>query len=99
MHSVTAASHAAGVDYKQFTIKAFERSPGKWRARIGRVRPKPSDPASRKLQTFVTAEDSASAADALKVAMEKIDVGAPHRPTPERYWRPKRGSAAPRFNS
>jgi hypothetical protein len=79
------------VDYRQFTVKAFERSPGKWRARISRVRPKPSNPASHKVQMFETAKDSVSAADALKVAMETIDAGVSHRPRPERYWRPKRG--------
>jgi hypothetical protein len=81
-----------GVDYKQFTITAFERSRGKWRARVWRIGTTPPN-ARRKPQPFETQRDSASAADALKVAMDAIDAGGlPHRPTPERYWRPKRGT-------
>lgn len=87
-----AADDAAAVDYKQFTIKAFEQSRGKWRARVWRTGVKPPS-ARRKPEPFVTAEDSASAADAVRAAMEAIDAGVlPRRPTPERYWRPKRGT-------
>jgi hypothetical protein len=79
------------MDYKQFTITAFERTSGSWRARIRRIRAKPFS--ASKVKPFETQKDSASAADALKVAMEVIDAGAlrPRR-RPERYWRPKRGA-------
>lgn len=81
------------MEYKQFTIKAFEQSQGKWRARVSHTAVKPLS-TRRKLQPFVTADDSASAADAMRAAMDRIDAGVfSHRPTPERYWRRKRGSA------
>jgi hypothetical protein len=81
------------MEYKQFTIKAFERSQGKWRARASHIAVKP--PSARlKLQPLVTAEDSASAADAVRAAMEAIDAGVfPRRPRPERHWRPKGGKS------
>jgi hypothetical protein len=79
------------MNYKQFTITAFERTSGKWRARVWRISAKPFG--ARKLKPFETAKDSASAADALKVAMEAIDAGVfPARGRPERYWRPKRAA-------
>jgi hypothetical protein len=83
--------HAAGMDYKQFTITAFERSNGKWRARVWRIKRRPFS--ARKLKPFEIKKDSASAEDALKVAMEAIDAGVfPPRQRPERYWRPKRAA-------
>jgi len=79
------------MDYKQFTITAFERTDGKWRARVWRVKAKRFS--ARKLKPFETKKDSASAADALKFAMEAIDTGVlPPRQSPERYWRPKRAA-------
>lgn len=81
------------MEYKQFIIKAFEQSQGKWRARVWHTTVKPLG-ARRKLQPFVTADDSVSAADAMRAAMDTIDAGVlSHRPTPERFWRRKRGSA------
>jgi hypothetical protein len=80
------------VEYKQFTIKAFEQGPGKWRARVWRTGAKPPS-SRRKPEPFVTAEESASAADAMRAAMDAIDAGAlAQRPRPERYWRLKRGT-------
>jgi hypothetical protein len=72
-------------------ITAFERTGGKWRARVWRLTAKPLS--ARKSRAFETEKDSASAADALKVAMEAIDAGVfPRRGTPERYWRLKRAA-------
>ncbi len=82
--------HVATVDYKQFTITAFEHSAGKWRARVWRIRPKPFRP--HKVSRFETQKDSASAAEALKAAMEAVDAGAFSRTLgAERYHGVKRG--------
>lgn len=79
------------MDYNHFTITAFERSSGKWRARVWRIRAKPLSAPKRK--PFETDKDSASAADALKMAMEAIDAGVLRpRQRPERYWWSKRGA-------
>lgn len=75
------------MDYKQFTISAFEREPGRWRARVRRmaiVR------GHRKLIEFVSQKDSSTAIDALTVAMNAVDVGEfspPERRSSERFWR------------
>jgi hypothetical protein len=81
------------VEYKQFTIKAVELTQGKWRAQMWHTSVKRFS-ARRRLQPLVTAEDRASAADALRAAIDAIDAGVfSHRPKPERYWRRKRGDA------
>jgi len=82
------------VDYKQFTITAFEREPGRWRARVLRtafVRGR------AKLIQFVTETDSSTAVAAMTVAMDVIDAGefsAPIRSTSERFWRRAKGRKA-----
>lgn len=78
------------VQYKQFTISAYEREPGKWRARVRRTSGRALIAGRRKLQEFVAAIDSSSKADAMTMAMEAIEAGAFSRATrrsPERFWR------------
>jgi hypothetical protein len=81
------------VDYKQFMISAFEREPGRWRARVRRTA---FVQGHTKVFEFVTKTDSSTAVDALTVAMNAIDVGEfspPGRRSSERFWRIKRGRA------
>jgi hypothetical protein len=67
------------VEYKQFFVKAFERKPGKWRARVKRLDGKPIIVARRdkaKVDEFVTSQDSSTPDDALLRAIAAIDAGA-----------------------
>jgi hypothetical protein len=68
--------------YKSFTINAFERKPGKWRAQITRVNGRRLKP-TRNL-------DHSSAVEAMTEAMETVDVVSIspdiERRT-ERHWR------------
>jgi len=74
------------VEYKQFFVKAFEQTPGKWRARVKRLDGKPIIIARRdkaKVDEFVTSPDSSTPDDALRRAIAAIDAGAfSHRPYP-----------------
>lgn len=82
------------MNYKQFTIRAFEREPGRWRARVLRtaiVRGR------AKLIPFLTETDSATAVDAMTVAMDAIDAGEfspPIRTPSERFGRRSKGRRA-----
>ncbi len=92
------AAHSAGlpVDYKQFTISAYEREPGKWRARVRRTSGRALISGRAKLLEFVTARDSASEADAMTKAIEAVDAGAFSRATKrssEKFWRRTVGRA------
>jgi hypothetical protein len=78
------------VEYKQFTISAYQREPGKWRARVRRTSGRPLISGRTKLLEFLTAKDGASEADAMTMAIEAIDAGAFSRATKrssERFWR------------
>jgi len=78
------------VQYKQFTISAYEREPGKWRARVRRTSGGVLIAGRRKVLEFVTAMDSASEADAMTVAIAAVDAGAFSRPIrqgSEKFWR------------
>jgi hypothetical protein len=78
------------VEYKQFTISAYQREPGKWRARVRRTSGRPLISGRKKLLEFLTAKDGASEADAMTMAIEAIDAGAFSRATKrssERFWR------------
>jgi hypothetical protein len=78
------------VEYKQFTISAYEREPGQWRARVRRTSGRPLISGRARLLDFVTAKDGASEADAMTMAIEAIDAGAFSRATKrssERFWR------------
>jgi hypothetical protein len=78
------------VEYKQFTINAYEREPGKWRARVRRTSGRALIAGRAKLLEFVTATDGSSEADAMTTAIEAIDAGAFSRATKrssEKFWR------------
>jgi hypothetical protein len=81
------------VDYKRFSIHAFEREPGLWRARITRRSGRPLiATGSIKLQAFVTTGDCVSPGEAMTRAMAAIDSGMFFRKTSrstERFWRPR----------
>ena len=76
------------MQYKGLEITAFEHEPGKWRARIVAANGRPLRPDDRKLLEPVT---SATAVDALTLAMEAVDAAGlffhnADRGT-ERFWR------------
>jgi hypothetical protein len=78
------------VEYKRFTISAYERERGKWRARVRRTSGRALIAGRAKLLEFVTAKDGSSEADAMSMAIEAIDAGAFSRTTKrssERFWR------------
>jgi hypothetical protein len=78
------------MEYKRFTISAYERERGKWRARVRRTSGRALIAGRAKLLEFVTARDSTSEADAISAAIEAIDAGAFSRATKrssERFWR------------
>ena len=76
------------MEYKGLEITAFEQTPGNWRARIVRANGKPLEGDDRQLLESVT---SATAVDALTLAMEAIDAaGLFFRNADrgmERFWR------------
>jgi hypothetical protein len=76
------------MQYKGIEIIAFEQQPGKWRARIVAANGRPLKRDDRKLLEPVT---SATAVDALTLAMEAVDAAGlffhnADRGT-ERFWR------------
>jgi hypothetical protein len=86
------------VQYKRFTISAYEREPGKWRARVRRTSGRALIAGRTKFRVFETAIDSASEADAMAMAIESIDAGAFSRVTQrssEKFWRRTTGRKKP----
>jgi hypothetical protein len=78
------------MQYRQFTISAYEREPGKWRARVRRSNGRSVLAGSGKLMEFVTAKDSPSEAEAMSLAIEAIDARASFRASKrssEKFWR------------
>lgn len=78
------------MEYKQFTISAYEKQSGKWRARVRRTSGRALIAGRAKLMEFVTAKDGASEADAISMAIDAIDAGAFARATKrssEKFWR------------
>lgn len=78
------------VQYKRFTISAYEREPGKWRARVRRTSGRALIAGPGKPLEFVTAMDSASEEAAMTMGIEAIDAGAFSRATrrsSEKFWR------------
>jgi hypothetical protein len=76
------------MQYKGFRIAAVEQEPGKWRARIVAANGRPLKGDDRQLLESIT---SATAVDALTLAMEAVDAAAlffseADRGT-ERFWR------------
>jgi hypothetical protein len=82
-------SGRAHMEYKQFVVRAFEREPGKWRAKILRPIGKPLRTGQNRVVRFITGVDRTTASAALLVALEAIDAGAFSRPAtlPEKFWR------------
>ena len=86
--------HAAGLgsggrmEYKQFTIRAFEREPSKWRAKVQRTDGKPLVAAGRTKQHFITSADATTADAALLTAFAAIDAAFLGKRRPiEKFWR------------
>jgi len=64
------------MEYRQFSVTAFERQPNKWRARIRRLDGMPVlIQGLKKLDQFVTGVDSETAQTALLTAIAAIDAG------------------------
>ena len=64
------------MEYKRFTVKAFEREPGKWRASIQRTNGKPLWAGRAKIRHFVTGIDATTPQRAMQMALAAIDRGA-----------------------
>jgi hypothetical protein len=79
------------MEYKQFIVTAFERQPGKWRARVRRASGRALIATGRtKMEQFVTGTDAKTASEAMIMAMDAIDSGAFSRKTSrstEKFWR------------
>ena len=77
------------MEYQGFVVDAFERDPGKWRAKISRSSGKPVITGRKRIWRFVTGIDATTAPVALLMALEAIDAGAFTRaaPLPEKFWR------------
>ena len=77
------------MEYKQFIVRAFEKEPGKWRAKILRLAGKPLITGRKRIAQYTTGLDRTTASDALLAALEAIDAGAFSRPAtlPEKLWR------------
>jgi hypothetical protein len=67
------------MEYKQFTVQAFEREPGKWRASVQRADRKLLWKGRAKIREFVTAIDAPTAERAIRMALAAIDRGAFYR--------------------
>jgi hypothetical protein len=89
------------MEYKQFVVRAFEREPGKWRAKILRPDGQPLIRGRKRIVQFVTGLDRTTPSAALIAALEAIDAGAFSRAgtLTEKFWR-RRGqrSRAPAFD-
>jgi len=64
------------MEYKRFIVQAFEREPGKWRARVQRADRKLLWKGRAKIAEFVTAVDVTTPERALQMALAAIDRGA-----------------------
>ena len=64
------------MEYKCFSVRAFEAAPGKWRAKVQRADGRHLKIGSRKkLKQFVTGLDAETAAAAMLMAIAAIDAG------------------------
>jgi hypothetical protein len=77
------------MEYKQFVVRAFEREPGKWRAKILRPDGESLIKGRKRIVQFVTGLERTTPSAALLAALAAIDAGAFSRaPTlPEAFWR------------
>ena len=64
------------MEYKRFIVQAFEREPGKWRARVQRADRKLLWKGRAKIAEFVTAVDVTTPERAMQMALAAIDRGA-----------------------
>jgi len=64
------------MDYKQFTVKTFEREPGKWRASVQRTNGRLLWAGRAKIRHFVTGIDATTPQRAMQMALAAIDRGA-----------------------
>ncbi len=76
------------MEYRGFVVDAFERDPGKWRAKISRSSGLPLITGRKRIWRFVTGADATTASAALLMAFEAIDAHAfSHPPSPKKFWR------------
>jgi hypothetical protein len=77
------------MEYQGFVVDAFERDPGKWRAKLSRSSGRPLITGRKKIWRFVTSVDATTASAALLIALAAIDGGAFARTAslPEKFWR------------
>ena len=77
------------MEYKQFVVRAFEREPGKWRAKILRPDGESLIKGRKRIVQFVTGLDRTTPSAALIAALEAIDAGAFSRAgtLTEKFWR------------
>jgi hypothetical protein len=86
------------MEYQGFVVDAFERDPGKWRAKLSRFSGRPLITGRKRISQFVTGIDATTAPAALLMALEAIDAGtfSSATPLPEKFWRRRgRRSNAP----
>jgi hypothetical protein len=79
----------ARMEYKRFVVRAFEREPGKWRAKILRPIGKPLRTGQNRVVQFITGVDRTTASAALLAALEAVDAEAFSRAgtLTEKFWR------------
>jgi hypothetical protein len=77
------------MEYQGFVVEAFERDPGKWRAKLSRSSGRPLITGRNKIWRFVTSVDATTASAALLIALAAIDAGTFARAAslPEKFWR------------
>jgi hypothetical protein len=81
------------MEYQGFIVDAFEREPGKWRAKLSRSSGRPLITGrKRRIWQFVTGIDATTASAALLMALEAIEAGtfSSAVPIPEKFWRRRR---------
>ena len=81
------------MEYQGFIVDAFEREPGKWRAKLSRSSGRPLITGrKRRIWQFVTGIDATTASAALVMALEAIEAGtfSSEAPLPEKFWRQRR---------
>jgi hypothetical protein len=78
------------MEYQGFVVDAFEREPGKRRAKLLRSSGRPLITGRKRIWQFVTCIDATTAQAALLMALEAIDAGtfSTAAPLPEKFWRP-----------
>jgi hypothetical protein len=77
------------MEYQGFVVDAFERDPGKWRAKLSLSSGRPLITGRKKIWRFVTSIDATTASAALLIALAAIDARTFARAAslPEKFWR------------